>query len=187
MSKKTESVAITRANIVDAFWSLYKTRSIENISVRLVMEKAGYNRCTFYEYFNNVYEILEECENKILENLQDAVESCAVMALAYMDSKEIIRLFVDIYEENGEYLTLILGENGDPKFQQRFKDTIKPMFAPVFLKQPDIKKEYYSYVSEYYTSALLNVLTKWYRNGKDIPPEELIKILYYMSVGSKGW
>ena len=51
MKKQPQVTAITRQNIADAFWELYKTKPMEQITVKDVIAKAGYNRGTFYEYF----------------------------------------------------------------------------------------------------------------------------------------
>jgi hypothetical protein len=42
--------------------NLYMTRRIDKITVREVTTKAGYKRGTFYEYFRNVYDVLEQIE-----------------------------------------------------------------------------------------------------------------------------
>ena len=38
----------TKQNIEDAFWSIYVEKDISKISVMEIIQKAGYNRSTFY-------------------------------------------------------------------------------------------------------------------------------------------
>ena len=45
---------LTRQNIIDAFWDIYSKKKIENITVKEVMDRAGYNRSTFYLYFEDI-------------------------------------------------------------------------------------------------------------------------------------
>ena len=64
----------TRANLTQAFWSLYLERPIEKITVREITERAGYNRATFYLYFRDVYDLFEQLEEDILAKVRALVE-----------------------------------------------------------------------------------------------------------------
>ena len=46
----------TKENLVEAFWTLYKDKPLEKITVKEITDKAGYNRGTFYSYFKDTYE-----------------------------------------------------------------------------------------------------------------------------------
>ena len=52
MQKKEKMTGQTRQNLMDAFWILYCEKRIEKITVKDIVNKAGYNRSTFYEYFS---------------------------------------------------------------------------------------------------------------------------------------
>ena len=69
MKKREEITAQTKQNIMDAFWSLYCEKRIEKITVRDITNEAGYNRGTFYEYFSDVYNVLEQIENTLIPSL----------------------------------------------------------------------------------------------------------------------
>jgi AcrR family transcriptional regulator len=70
MKHNPEITAQTRKNLMDAFWHIYSKEGIEKTSVREIVGKAGYNRCTFYEYFTDVYDVLEQIEASILPNIE---------------------------------------------------------------------------------------------------------------------
>ena len=74
MKKQPQITEQTRANLRQAFWSLYAERPIERIPVREICERAGYNRATFYLYYHDVYEVLAEVEDLILDGLGSLVE-----------------------------------------------------------------------------------------------------------------
>ena len=56
--KQPEITMMTKQIIKDSFWELYKEKKIENITVKDITQKAGFNRSTFYAYFTDVYDIL---------------------------------------------------------------------------------------------------------------------------------
>lgn len=61
----------TRQNLIDAFWSLYCEKRIEKITVKEITQKAGYNRGTFYEYFTDVYDMLEQIEQSLIPTIEE--------------------------------------------------------------------------------------------------------------------
>src|SRR5699024_12862904 len=48
---------ITKNNLIEAFWSIYKVKPLPKITVKEITDKAGYNRGTFYTYFSDINEI----------------------------------------------------------------------------------------------------------------------------------
>lgn len=69
MKKQSEVTAQTKQNLVGAFWSLYCEKRIEKITVKEITLKAGYNRGTFYEYFTDVYDVLEQIEKSLIPTI----------------------------------------------------------------------------------------------------------------------
>lgn len=166
----------TRQKIMNTFWELYKDGGIEKTSVTKICELTGYNRSTFYTYFTDVYDVLDEIEKDVISF--DKFKSVIFSNIIEHDKKEVpLRVFIDFYEENNDYLVVLLGEHGDPSFRQK---TIKKLAPGVFslLGITNTEDKYLNYLIEYQSSAVLSTITKWYQNGKDIPCDELITLLY---------
>ena len=56
-----------RTCIVEAFLQLCQTLPCDKITVSQLTKKAGYNRSTFYAYFNNTDDLLKQLENELFE------------------------------------------------------------------------------------------------------------------------
>ena len=63
MKKNPKITGQTRENLLQAFWSLYRQKKIEHITIQDITTKAGYNRSTFYEYFVDIYDVLNRLED----------------------------------------------------------------------------------------------------------------------------
>ena len=70
MNKRPELTEQTKRNLRTAFWSLYAQKPLEKISVREITALAGYNRGTFYLYYQDVYDLLNQIEDELLDELQ---------------------------------------------------------------------------------------------------------------------
>ena len=69
MSTGREPKRGTADRIVREFWKLYKKTNIEKITVKNITDASGIYRTTFYLHFSDVYEVLEDIERKLLEEL----------------------------------------------------------------------------------------------------------------------
>ena len=174
MKKQPEITAQTRENLIQAFWSLYCEKKIEHITVKEITDKAGYHRSTFYEYFVDIYDVLNQLEEALLEHIEKNV-------LARLDSElsdDLAQNIANIYDVKGEYLSVLLDENGDPHFAQKVKAIIRPALNDAFgLHEDEIHT---SYIFEFASSGILSVITHWYKNGKDLSSQELVGLVRSM-------
>ncbi len=175
MNKRPEVVAQTKENFLQAFWTLYKQKGIERISVSELVKSAGYNRSTFYEYFTNTRDLLDRIEDSLLEEIEGQIISHIENDL---DDKNAIRLLAALYEQKGEYLSVLLSEYGDPRFVKKIKDVMRPQIANIYgLNAEDLRTKY---IIELGMSSIIGTLTHWYNNGMDLPAEELAALFHTM-------
>lgn len=174
MKKQPEVTALTRENLIDAFWSLYSQKKIDHISVKEITDKAGYHRSTFYEYFVDIYDLLNQLEESLLAFVKEKV----LNSLAVEQNDDILQGLADVYESKGKYLWVLLGENGDPYFSKKLKAVMRPVLIKTFgMSESDIHT---AYIFEFGLSAILSTITHWYQSNKNIPSKELVFIIRSM-------
>ena len=69
MNKQPEITEATRRSIMDAFWLLYQEMSVDRITVERLASEAHVHRSTFYRYFRDVYDVLEQIQDRELTEL----------------------------------------------------------------------------------------------------------------------
>ncbi len=174
MKKQPEITALTRNNLITAFWDLYVNNRIEKISIKQVTDKAGYNRSTFYEYFTDVYDLLEQLENNLLLYIKEQIAN----ELRDNPQGDTATSIANLYDSKGEYLSVLLGDNGDPNFRRMLKETLRPtLFQSYGLSKDDVRK---NYIFEFAISAIISTITFWYQNEKTMPSDELIQLIRSM-------
>jgi len=174
MKKQPEITAQTREKLMEAFWSLYCGKKIEHITIKKITDKAGYHRGTFYEYFTDIYDVLNQLEDDLLEYIRvNHIERVDVNI-----SEDDIQNIANLYSVKGKYLSVLLGENGDPKFLNK----IKAIFIPVLMDTFGLSEEeiHTSYIFEFASSGILAVITHWYNKEEDLPSQELIGLIRSM-------
>jgi len=171
MKKHPEITAQTRENMTQAFLELYRTNKLEHITVKEIVDKAGYNRSTFYLYFQDTADVLKQLEENLLIQLQETIRTDG-LSWSY---DHLTANLIALYQSPViDLLCLLLGENGDPLFARKLKDTLRPVFLNVLGLSNQNKHT--SYLWEILFSLGIATLLNWYRNDHDLPPDELIEI-----------
>jgi AcrR family transcriptional regulator len=174
MKKQPEVTAITRENFVTAFWSLYCKKRIEQISVKEITNIAGYNRSTFYEYFTDVYDVLNYLEDIILNHMKETI----VKNFDSLDNSDVLQIVAEMYDSKGEYLSVLLSEKGDPFFLKKVKTVMKPILHSILPgKESNVRVDY---IFEFVMSAIFGTITYWYQQEKSISSNELLPMIRSM-------
>lgn len=79
---------------------------------------AGYNRSTFYEYFYDVPDVLQQIEDGILDEMQFGIPGDRIP----------LEDVVAIFERNADALSVLLGEHGDFSFFFRVRGKMRDAF-----------------------------------------------------------
>lgn len=176
MAKYKDVTAKTRQNMMDAFWKLYCEKRIERITVSDITTRAGYNRSTFYQYFTDVYDVLEQIEQSLLPKASELPS----LEPTTQDDRKPIDSFIKLYLKSSKYYMVLLGENGDPAFAEKMKNGIKEKLKMQMSenRQYDLELDY---ALEYTLSAMIGILTYWFKNNENISKEDLIRLIYNLN------
>jgi len=153
--------------------------------VKEITTKAGYNRGTFYEYFTDVYDILERIEKSLLPDLSTHMQMHPIKALSLEPAAmQHIKQVVKIYQERSKYFVILLGDNGDPSFQSKIKNILRTVFDQLFSTTSN-DDDYFirEYTIEYTISAMIGILNYGFRREKNPPIQKIIQLIYNLTDG----
>jgi hypothetical protein len=174
MKKQPELTAQTKENLMEAFWQLYCKKRIEKVTVKEITARAGYNRSTFYAYFIDVYDVLEQIENSVLPGPQDILH---VHQTDVSTAPLSIDTLTDIFERNRKYYVVLFGENGDPSFQGKFKNYLKTLVKKHLDAQSIAIGFEIDFALEYTLSGVIGALTFWFRQKTTPSSDRLFTLL----------
>ncbi len=112
------SVRATKRAIQAAVVELLQSKSIDAITVRELTEKADVNRSTFYLHYKDVYDLLEQMEEKALEELKTFLTSEALSEFTKDGYPMLNRIFSHL-ADNQERFIVLFGPNGRKDARQR--------------------------------------------------------------------
>ena len=168
--RQPEKTELTKQSLLNSFCRLYSKKPIEKISVLEITRKAGYNRSTFYQYFSDIYEMLDYVENDVLDYLEkkNPKEKNAII------TQPVIQEVVSLYEEKGVYLNALLGKYGSNRFHERIKEKIPIDIERLTLSD---KNPITPYLIEFHRSTSLSLFQLWQNRKKDLSIEELADLI----------
>ncbi|WP_455138075.1 TetR/AcrR family transcriptional regulator [Thermophilibacter sp.] len=176
MRKQPQVTEQTRANLRAAFWELYAQRPIEKISVREITERAGYNRATFYLYYHDIYELLEEIEDQLLDGLSSLVND-RLMRGERLDFSQHMGTILQMAQRYRGYFEVLVGERGDPAFVRRFKGVLAPLLERFVLPAEGLAPQEARVLLEFYLSGIVAAVSTWLSEDEPMSIDQLIALI----------
>lgn len=168
MNKQPEITDATRNTFIEAFCELYEVRQIEKITVKEIVQKAGYSRATFYNYFKDAYDLLEYIENEFISSLMDTIIS-NVENRQTLES--FVHDFVGLVKSEQRYIHVFMNSSNSPSFVNKLKKEALPLLMSSFnIASNNLSAKY---TLEFYISGLVPVIGLWLKNNQDISIEDL--------------
>lgn len=182
MKKRSEQTLLTKEKLINAFWALYEQKPYEQITVREISELAGYNRSTFYTYFKDVYDVLEQTEDEIYWLLEEEFDR-SLHIHSREQVAESVRFIGEFLKKNHKRLILLLGENGDVKFTHRIMQRMREQMRLHLREVTNRDDAAFEYMVEYIMNAHVGLTLRWFQNGCDIPFEQMTALIFRLTTG----
>lgn len=174
MKKQAEVTARTRKQLMDAFWDIYREKGIHQTTVGAITKSAGFNRGTFYEYFTDIYDLLGQFEDELLQALKLQVDRHFQDGLP-KNFQDFLSPCAQLFALYGDKLYILMSAQGDPAFPAKLQNQLRPvMLAITGLSQ---EEPYLDYLTAFGFSAMLGLVGHWYENGKEIEIETLFGLI----------
>lgn len=185
----------TKTNLRRAFWQLYEQKPIQKITVKQITDLAGYNRGTFYLYFKDVYDLLEDIEGTVLAVIRGMMENLLPPDGRLADAGQLrgapgfeaaMTPLAQAVQTYGTYARVLLSDRGDPQFKARFKEIVwPPLKSTLPTKRARSPKEE-RVTKEYCMAGLIAAICAWLEEDDPLPVDTFIALLSEDLVGSAG-
>ncbi len=174
--KQPEVTAETKQNIMEAYWELYTSDVQGRITVKMITDRAGYNRGTFYAHFLDMEDLHSQIEDELLpseENFEKLKE-----ATFSKNSQQIIEIFMQVDKSSDQKLSFLLGPRGSLSFQTKLKTTLKKMILKYASLDLQESESIVDYKAEILCSIFYATLCYWYDQGSRLfSKEEMIRLM----------
>lgn len=165
----------TKENIIIAFWEIYREKSINKITIKELMDKAGYHRSVFYTYFKDIYDLLEQEQEDFFVQIDKFLPYILNCFFFNQEDKHTLQKLKAFFLMYAPKLYVLLGEHGDMSFQFKLKEKIRKNIYKFFhLDKNDLKAEL---AVEFFINGHLNALLYMYKYKDRLSIEDYLEIV----------
>ncbi len=120
MKKQPEITDATREALVNSFFQLAQKKSVTQITVREIINLAGYSRATFYRYFKDVFDLIEYAEDCFFKQTRETLEEYGEENNTY--DRHFFEIFIKCFHENTERILVLMSEQNLSHFIRRMRE-----------------------------------------------------------------
>lgn len=164
--------------LAESFKELVLKQPIEKITIKEITDKAGVIRPTFYNHFQDKYELLEWIiSNQLLVPMEPLLQNGMV-------NEALLLLFTNIEKEREFYMKASRLE-GQNSFADIAKLCVERLLIKIMQSAGVGKKPKYVWltperIAEYYAQSMCYVVITWIQSGMTISARELVEIYDYI-------
>lgn len=173
----------TKLLIQNAFLDMYREKDISQITVKEICRVTGINRSTFYTYFQDVFDLLDQLENEILgKTLNSFMEM--IQSLDSFDFDIIVQKMIRTIYDMDE-LPILLMKKNKKRYVNLVIDFLKSSSTLDFEHLSPEERRYLSIAMEYHVAGTFDIIDNHMGNEKgDWEPDELLETI--ARLGSEG-
>lgn len=153
----------------------------DHISVSKICQTAGVNRSTFYAYYDNQYDLLEEAYDYLVElfraefaTYQAAVSPNEDQSLV---SEQYLKPYLQFVRDHARIYRIYLTHQRDFHHQDRFDQLVANIFRPRYQKHGVMDEEKIRYMSSFFMAGITQVISRWLRRDCHEDIDEMVEII----------
>ena len=165
----------TKKSLRNALFELIKEKDINEISVTELTQKAEINRSTFYFYYKDIYDMMEQIQNEIYSVVDSELISTEFKFNKLSDYTAYIARFLEYSKKNAEVCRFVIMNDCQNKLAKKILDAL--------IKQvPDSKQGYDEndsrrYLTTFALNAFQGTIIDWLNDGMPVSTDEMASFL----------
>ncbi len=166
----------------EALINQLKDKSISKITIKALCEEADINRSTFYAHFRDVYDLLDQIETEVMNDMEQTL--IAYYHVNINEADEMVIKLLDYIVANQDICLTLLNEKVNAGFHDKITSMAHNFVVQGFLETNKIDEELADYISTYIISGSIRLIETWLKNNSTKSSVEMADII--MRLGQNG-
>ncbi len=154
----------SKEKLIESFFNLLSVKDFNSISISELCKVANVHRSTFYSYFDNLYELLEEAKNYAVNYFMQGFDKSIKDDEDYLTFDILVQYLSFIKDNKNLYIAYFTNSqilSSDKSLDEIFKYIIMPISKKRGAK--DQRKVVYTAL--FYIGGITNIIKHWLDNG----------------------
>lgn len=173
----------TKKAIWDATLKLLSQKNIEDISITELAQTAQINRKTFYNYYQNLYQVIDDIENETVEKFVSTIKATDWYNGNELDFYKIFFCITEAVRDNMEFFRQLLNISKTSSIIIKVENTLKEKSKTYFKQYLDMDDDLLTISMDYVVSGMFSVFSRWLQDGQKMTVAEVTEHVGLMSLG----
>lgn len=159
-----ESNRLTREALEISLMQLLEKKELAKITISELVHRAGVSRAAFYRNYSSKEQMLEEIFGKTVQKIMDKLGQFNLRT-------ELYQVWIILFKEakkEARLISLAVDYNLEKYLTQAVFNFLE--------KRQQSRREASSYIHSFWSSALVSVLSKWIKDGMQVPAEKIASL-----------
>lgn len=164
----------TKKLLLQGLTQLMSEKKINKITVKELTELVDINRATFYLYYKDIFDMMEQIENEMFEYFTEALKKYTNDGINKVNTVALVNYLFEYIREYADMCKILLGPDGDYSFVEKLKMAIKSTLPPIDNENENKKQEY---LMPFIVSGCIGTIQQWLGNGMKPKAEEMANFI----------
>ena len=173
MNRSESKFKNTAEKMDNALLALINEKDFQDINVAEICEKAGVSRSTFYDHYQNTYDLLKETQNMIMKNFHKSFNEAGITFpdISKLDKNDLYFIspkylvpYLEYVKKNKRIFRTYLTHLATFEPEDAFDDLFKYVLKPVFMRMGVMDNSIMQYMSKFFLSGITAIVNEWVNN-----------------------
>ena len=178
MNNNDRRVKRTKKALYDALLVLLKDKTINEITVTELTTLADVNRATFYFYYTDLIDMLQQIQNEAFEAFKNVIQKTTISVSTIEGFTEYAENLFDFCTKHETLVRFVVKNDTNNQVYKQIQNLMInniPNSKDTFDKGNPAR-----YATSYILNAMVGVMIDWMNEGMLIPPHDLAEFCAHM-------
>lgn len=167
----------TRRMLKDGLAQLLKEKPFSEITARNITDRMDLNRATFYLHYKSTFELLQDLEEDLLEEVQKMIDEERAENSEPDSLAGLFEKMIDFVVDNHGICETLFLNNASSDFTGKLRDFVYRNGEEFLGKRhPEADPKIVGYALSYMALGLVGLMMHWLESGQEIPKATLVQI-----------
>ncbi len=170
---QNQKILLSKAILKNSLIKLLKERPLDKISVTLLCKTAGLNRSTFYAYYQDVQDLMDEMVDEFVEEIPILYQR-----MSDQEILEKVNKYTKFLEENRDaFFAVVKYGDMEEKFTVLWKEQQLEYYNRDFSMVNAKMQEHFTLLCTFIVNGLTALYSDWLQNEKYISSDDVAQMI----------
>lgn len=172
----------TKKAIRNALTRLLSQKSISEITVKELAQAADINRKTFYNYYSDIHQVIDEMENELVAAFENALQE-NILNPDMQNPHAVFSKLTEILSDDIDFYGYLLKSDAPSNLISKIMSALKSKAREAFAGQVDLDKDTLDFIIDYVAAGMIAVYQSWFNSDRKLPIDKISEQVSIITLG----